>query len=295
MRPETRPARSRCIHAGLRTALAALVAALGLATAASHGADVQPGVHVDPELLRQLAADPTTGFVIDLREQADLTPAYGMSWDARGRFVVDALREVAEKTQPALRERLAREGVPFEPFWIANRIVVESGSPDLLLSLLDQPEILAIRALPRVALVPAPPDEPDSLLAPGWNIAMVRAPEAWGMGVTGEGIVVAIVDTGVRATHEALRTHYRGWDGGSYRHDYSFFDPGGLCGGVPCDFNGHGTHVTGSAVGDDGAANQIGVAPGAEWIACNAHCCPTCGSCLNGGWLRACLQWLVSE
>ena len=36
----------------------------------------------------------------------------------------------------------------------------------------------------------------------------------------------------------------------------------------PCDDNGHGTHTTGTTVGDDGAGNQIGVAPGAKWIGC---------------------------
>ena len=36
----------------------------------------------------------------------------------------------------------------------------------------------------------------------------------------------------------------------------------------PRDYDGHGTHTTGTMVGDDGGANQIGVAPGAQWIAC---------------------------
>ena len=37
---------------------------------------------------------------------------------------------------------------------------------------------------------------------------------------------------------------------------------------APCDNNGHGTHTMGTMVGDDGdGANQIGVAPGAKWIA----------------------------
>ncbi|HEY3169830.1 MAG TPA: S8 family serine peptidase, partial [Thermoanaerobaculia bacterium] len=37
---------------------------------------------------------------------------------------------------------------------------------------------------------------------------------------------------------------------------------------VPCDDNGHGSHVTGTAVGSDGGENQIGMAPGASWIGC---------------------------
>ena len=36
----------------------------------------------------------------------------------------------------------------------------------------------------------------------------------------------------------------------------------------PCDDQRHGTHTTGTTVGDDGAGNQVGVAPGAKWIGC---------------------------
>ena len=37
---------------------------------------------------------------------------------------------------------------------------------------------------------------------------------------------------------------------------------------APCDDFGHGTHTMGTMVGDDGGANQIGMAPGARWIGC---------------------------
>ena len=37
---------------------------------------------------------------------------------------------------------------------------------------------------------------------------------------------------------------------------------------VPCDDVGHGTAITGTAVGDDHANNHIDVAPGATWIGC---------------------------
>src|SRR5262249_52230148 len=36
----------------------------------------------------------------------------------------------------------------------------------------------------------------------------------------------------------------------------------------PCDDFFHGSHTTGTAIGDDGGTNQIGMAPGAKWIAC---------------------------
>ena len=92
----------------------------------------------------------------------------------------------------------------------------------------------------------------------------------------GQGITVAGADTGQRWTHNALKSHYRGWDGQNADHDYNWHDSihdgvGNPCGNdspEPCDDNGHGTHTIGTVVGDDGAGNQIGMAPGAKWIGC---------------------------
>jgi subtilisin family serine protease len=58
-------------------------------------------------------------------------------------------------------------------------------------------------------------------------------------------------------------------------HDYNWHDSihsgGGVCGPdspQPCDDFFHGSHTTGTAIGSDGGTNQIGMAPGAKWIAC---------------------------
>src|SRR5690606_6248888 len=55
----------------------------------------------------------------------------------------------------------------------------------------------------------------------------------------------------------------------------------------PADDEGHGTHTMGTMVGDDGGANQIGVAPGATWIAANG-CCPSDEA------LIASAQWMLA-
>jgi subtilisin family serine protease len=88
--------------------------------------------------------------------------------------------------------------------------------------------------------------------------------------------VIGGADTGYRWTHNAIKPHYRGWDGVTAHHDYNWHDSihdsvGNPCGNdsiQPCDDQGHGTHTIGTAIGDDGAGNQIGVAPGAKWIGC---------------------------
>ena len=66
-------------------------------------------------------------------------------------------------------------------------------------------------------------------------------------------------DTGVRWTHNALKPHYRGWDGLNADHDFNWHDSihdsvGNPCGNnspFPCDDFFHGSHTTGTAIGDD--------------------------------------------
>src|SRR5206468_2785196 len=112
-----------------------------------------------------------------------------------------------------------------------------------------------------------------------WNIERVHAPEVWNaFGTKGEGMVVGTADTGVQWDHPALKPHYRGWDGSTASHDYNWHDAvhdGNVLrcpndSPTPCDGYDptHGTHVTGTMIGDDGAGNQTGVAPGAQWIGC---------------------------
>ena len=79
-----------------------------------------------------------------------------------------------------------------------------------------------------------------------------------------------VIETSLRQA-PALVAAYRGNQGdGTFDHAYNWWDPTGLCtadGGAPCDPVGHGTHTMGTMVGDGGQGAQIGVAPGARWIA----------------------------
>jgi hypothetical protein len=102
----------------------------------------------------------------------------------------------------------------------------------------------------------------------------------WALGFTGQGIVYGDADSGVQWDHPALKRHYRGWNGSTADHNYNWWDavhadingdgtnPIGFNSRVPADDDKHGTHTMGNGVGDDGSGNQIGVAPGAQWICC---------------------------
>src|SRR5207248_133943 len=119
-------------------------------------------------------------------------------------------------------------------------------------------------------------ESPNTPNTAEWGVQNVNAPAVWATGFTGQGMVIGEQDTGVRWTHVALKPKYRGWDGTTANHNYNWHDaihsalnnPCGVSTLAPCDDSGHGTHTAGTTVGDDGAGNQIGVAPGAKWIGC---------------------------
>ncbi|WP_327713141.1 S8 family serine peptidase [Streptomyces sp. NBC_00464] len=83
--------------------------------------------------------------------------------------------------------------------------------------------------------------------------AQIGTPAAWEAGLTGKGVKVAVLDTGVDLTHPDLTDRVS--------ETRSFID-----GQEVADRHGHGTHVS-STVGGSGAASdgkEKGVAPGAE-------------------------------
>jgi subtilisin family serine protease len=107
-----------------------------------------------------------------------------------------------------------------------------------------------------------------------WNLSMIGAPQAWRKGITGKGVTVANVDTGVDVNNPNLISHFRGYDPNSgLQLENNYFDayaPAHKVGGKdpqPKDDVGHGTHTMGTMVGNDGSTAPIGVAPGAKFIA----------------------------
>ena len=123
------------------------------------------------------------------------------------------------------------------------------------------------------------------------NLTVIQAPDAWAAGFNGEGYTVANIDTGVRYTHEALNASYRGKTAGGYNHNYNWYDPYSSNYQEPRDDNGHGSHTMGTMVGKTAdEVNQIGVAPGANWIACRG--CST-SSCYDTQ-LLACAEFVAA-
>ena len=235
---------------------------------------------IAPELWTATADGQPASFLVVLAEQADLGAARAMADPAgRRQWVYDALRQTALRSQKSLRDWLDRQGIPYTTHYLVNMLAVE-GDRALLLTLARRGDVAMLAPNPSVAGVPPLNDldlqqrVADSPSGVEWGVSFVHAPEVWTTyGVRGEGIVVGVQDTGVAWDHPALGSSYRGWDGNTVDHSFNWHSAVGVTPACPdatspCDPYGHGTHVTGTITGDDGAGNQIGVAPGAAWIGC---------------------------
>jgi serine protease AprX len=222
-------------------------------------------------------------FFILLADQADVTAAASLPTKAeKGRFVYQSLLEKAQSTQEPILQWLRDRKIEYRSFYIVNAILVK-GDRHLAETLAARPDVARVTGNPQIHNdLPQPGPVEVSPLAPRTpatvepGIAYTHAPDVWALGFRGETIVVGSADTGVRWTHDALKPQYRGWDGVNANHNLNWHDSihdsvGNPCGNdtqEPCDDFFHGSHTTGTAIGDDGGTNQIGMAPGAKWIGC---------------------------
>src|SRR6266540_3454495 len=109
------------------------------------------------------------------------------------------------------------------------------------------------------------------------NLTQIGAPEAWQAGYTGAGVRVAVLDTGVDATHPDLARQVT--ETANFTDDADAVDP-----------HGHGTHVAATIAGTGAASNgrHRGVAPDSRLLV---------GKVLNAygfgeeSWLIAAMEW----
>ncbi len=206
-------------------------------------------------------------FMVVLVDQADTSPATEITdRDERVTMVYHTLTEHADTTQADLRRRLDMKGIRYTPHYLVNAVEIEGGSWRMwqvsrrsdVAWVVDAPHP---RPLPASSL-PMPMSAEVTTPNLTWGVDSIDADVAWeDFGITGEGIIVGIADSGVDWQHPAILDSYLGRDAAS--HDYTWLDPWENS-PAPVDENGHGTHTTGTVTGNPG----IGVAPDAEWIAC---------------------------
>ncbi|RLN93282.1 hypothetical protein BBJ28_00012585 [Nothophytophthora sp. Chile5] len=190
--------------------------------------------------------------------------------------LVSALKLLAQTTQAGVLALLT--GLIYEIFWINNTILIKN-CPSVVVGLINAlPEVKEIVDNLIITLDPIQPtaDSTSNTAAAGWGATKIQAPNVWASGFTGQNVVVATIDSGVRGTHEALNNNFLG--------PYGWYDPANKT-ATPYDDNGHGTHTMGSIAGGLG----VGIAPGVKWMTCKGCGSTSCSLSL----LTACAQFVL--
>src|SRR5215472_5526682 len=105
---------------------------------------------IEPHLAAVIAPGGSSDALIVLGEQADLSGADNLpTKQEKGQYVYAKLREVAERTQAPLRQRLDVMGVPYETFFSVNMIKVNA-SRDQLYEIAARDEVGRLEPNPQV-------------------------------------------------------------------------------------------------------------------------------------------------
>ena len=185
-------------------------------------------------------------------------------------FVVNTLQRQTKESQTELMsylERLESHDLVEEirPLWIVNSVSCYA-EESVMDAIAQRDDVMAVyqcvefSCLDDDAAIPVVRGDGREVAE---NIVKVNADKVWELGYTGEDVLIAVIDTGVRLDHADLQG--RLWDGGAEypNHGYDFYSHDN----DPSDGRGHGTHVAGTIVGTGVSGTQTGVAPGAKIMA----------------------------
>jgi uncharacterized repeat protein (TIGR01451 family) len=284
---------------------------------------------IEPQLLKKLLSgdNQTIPFIVYLKATTNLAGAVASTRPGLGSqgtadplaqrtAVVNALQQTARNSQAGVLQtlsgsqvgptgRLSAAAIDIRPLWIVNAVAAK-GSLDLILALAARPDVDIVRLDKEIKIgdwkqpinkiwSPAPSQSLPAALPNGqslyqWGISKIRADLVYNaLGLTGAGVVIGSIDTGVDWLHPALQSKYRGYTGPGKlpQHLGNWFDATGSGAAYPVDTYGHGSHTVGTMVGDNG----LGVAPGAQWIAAKAF--DSSGGA-QSSWLHSAFQWMLA-
>jgi subtilisin family serine protease len=176
-------------------------------------------IKIAPWVIEHTANGQRAEFIVVLTDQADL------------RYVYDALRNKSKATQTPILQWLRDRGIEHQSFYIVNAILVR-GSREIAGALAARPDVARVEGNPQIRnILPQPdaavkaPSQPKNPATIEPGIAYTHAPDVWALGFRGQGITAAGADTGIRWTHNALKPHYRGWNGVAADHNYNWHTP----------------------------------------------------------------------
>jgi bacillopeptidase F len=264
------------------------MAALLFLAAPAYAGTISPALQAQMD---RTAPDSHMSIIVHQTEQAPIADISrelqiaNATRQERHRRIVVSLQEAARSQEPLLAyldgQMVAGSVLGYTSYWISNLTVVQA-TQDEIRRIAARPDvdwvepnfevqlITPIGGIPQIGPYSGEEGGPRGIgVSPG--IRAVRAPEVWyQLGYTGAGRIVANLDTGVDGNHPALNTRWRGYQGQNPWQE-CWLDVLGTNTQFPTDTNSHGTHVMGTETGLGAATEDtVGVAWGAQWIACNA-------------------------
>lgn len=190
-----------------------------------------------------------------------------MRKDDRRAYVIEVLKEFTSLSQRELQSKLTdlehdRQVTEVTSLWV-NNVINCYATPEAIMELSARSDIEQID-YDEYQIVLDPNERKNAFFEEGysgnreitWNVSKVNAPAVWALGYDGEGVIVAVIDTGVNYNHLDLATHV--WEHPDFPfHGYNFTNNSLN----PMDDHGHGTHCAGTVASDGAAGSQAGVAP----------------------------------
>lgn len=238
---------------------------------------------IDPDFSRELdllAPYDEVSVIVTMKEMP--RPESHRVHDRRKRNgnLVRALKKHAETSQIGIRRHLKNQRLKHtRDMWIINGLALTLRA-DQIKKLAEQPGVVNVRKDEVVTY--ATTLGTTGSYVPEWNLSALHLPDLWSAGLTGSGVVVATMDTGVDISHPDIASKWRGGKN-------SWFDPNAQH-ITPYDAIGHGTQVMGILVGGDSSGVKIGAAPDAKFIA--AKIFNDSGSSTYSA-IHAAFQWML--
>lgn len=263
---------------------------------------------IDKSLHATLSKDQEVSYIILLKDRLVFHQSLPFATkEEKAHFVYTSLVSKAERSQAQILSILKSNHLKHQSFYATNAIKVTSNVYWL--------KFFAARADVDQIIHDAPfkmleyteeRNNTNVRFAPiEWGIKKIQADSLWRLGYKGQGVIVGGQDTGYDWQVSPIKNKYKGYvDSLNVDHNYHWHDaikvnspnfpdslinPCGYSVKEPCDDNNHGTHTMGTMVGQD-ENNNIGVAPGAKWIACRN---------MDRGWGQPstyieCFEWFLA-